>query len=454
MEDREYSGLWWLPSTEDRVGGTLTISKQGDIHLSLIGSLGKARRSSSKIKVHPVILGFPTKGKSISLFDCRVTRTETHWESGIAEIVVEQYEADRACIGAHLPDPDQLQFRDTWVEYSHSFDWGSRSGFEHERAEGRYGWTYTHPAPIRATTSHGIVSVEYTLNSSEGSSGINLQESTWFRIEPEGDLSFESVMSRFIRPLQNLLSLATGRPNAVLRIQTNLDRETPAEVIISGGYHEPEADKRLHPLEMLFSLGHVQDDFGEILDRWLRVHDELDSVCNLFFATWYRSMYIEHEFLSLVQAVESYHRRRIGGLLLPEEEHKGRVASILAQVPGEYRDWLEKELEYSNEPKLRQRLKELLDNTEKAISPLVGDRRSFIQKVLETRNYLTHYDPKLQGTAAVGVELFRINRALYFLLTVCLLRELGFSIERCTELLRNYRKYQWAVEQAERYPWR
>jgi hypothetical protein len=71
-------------------------------------------------------------------------------------------------------------------------------------------------------------------------------------------------------------------------------------------------------------------------------------------------MYVDHKFLSLMQALETYHRRILGGNELSENHHNKRILEILTAVPDQYRQWLEEKLKYSNELSLRKRMKELL----------------------------------------------------------------------------------------------
>lgn len=57
-------------------------------------------------------------------------------------------------------------------------------------------------------------------------------------------------------------------------------------------------------------------------------------------------MYLEQRFLSLVQAVESYHRRtRINNEIDPED-HKKRVNAVIESVDDQYKKWIEGRLGY------------------------------------------------------------------------------------------------------------
>jgi HEPN superfamily Apea-like protein len=122
--------------------------------------------------------------------------------------------------------------------------------------------------------------------------------------------------------------------------------------------------------------------------------------------------YLRHQFLSLVQALEAYHRRITKTFELPDEEHQQRMSDILAAVGAEHRDWLEEKLRYSNEPGLRKTLREIFDACPDSVAVIVGDRnkdrRGYIHKVWATRNYLTHYD---EGPGASGRSLPDSSRA-------------------------------------------
>jgi hypothetical protein len=59
------------------------------------------------------------------------------------------------------------------------------------------------------------------------------------------------------------------------------------------------------------------------------------------------------------------------------------------------RDWLEEKLEYSHEPNLAKRLREVMARCAQVSRRIVGNskaRGSFAWKVVETRNFETHLD--------------------------------------------------------------
>jgi hypothetical protein len=293
---------------------------------------------------------------------------------------------------------------------------------------------------------------------------VTFGQSAWFTIDASEDLSLENWNRRFIFPLQNLLTLATDSPNAIAELfvfskqktLTLTDGESarrPIQVICHTFYQNRQPDEAVLSPHMLFAFKDVANDFGTIIDRWLKVASELDSVCKLFFTVQYTpSMYLEQQFLGVVQAVESYHRRRNRKGIFPEEEHRALVKTILTHTAKEHRNWLHNRLRYSNEPTLRDRLRELVELTHDVSLPLnsaaTPSRKAFIQKVVDTRNFLTHYDSSLKNKAADGFELYRLTQVLSFLLQACFLLELGLPSERCAELIRRTPRWQRTTDEA------
>lgn len=109
--------------------------------------------------------------------------------------------------------------------------------------------------------------------------------------------------------------------------------------------------------------------------------------------------------------------------------------AILGAVPGEYKDWLEDELKYANEPTLRTRLSELISEHRDVLAENIPDIESFEALVVNTRNNLTHPSAATRKAIATGVELEIINAYLQMLLELCFLNELGLQRTRQEWLL-------------------
>lgn len=389
MKDFEYLGSWWLPSnTEQTVNGTLKFSQESGFQLTLLGALKEQFNGDQVPAVQPIfstpndfplIVGTTTEGKKISLSSC--VQSRSHYNTGGGGIV-EEYHASIAYIGIHLTNLEETRFHKAEVRFSRLSDWISRFGFDqtitHRQGEKReefekYELTYVLPEDLQALTPNGKLAVFFSFGWNERwPRAVHLRQSTGIRIEGNQDLTFADLQSQFISPLQNLISLATNRPTSVTEIVVYsrqnvlklLDDDVvdiPIQVIFRTHFHEDEQEQRLFLHDMLFTLKDVEDDFHGVADRWLSAADELDSVYNLFCSVQYNEpMYLEHRFLSMVQAIEAYHRRRFTNQVLPIDQHMERVQSIIDQTPNEHKSWLKEVLNFSNEPRLAQRLRELV----------------------------------------------------------------------------------------------
>src|SRR5438270_13927497 len=95
------------------------------------------------------------------------------------------------------------------------------------------------------------------------------------------------------------------------------------------------------------------------------------------------------------------------------------IAAIPPTSPPGLRDKLRIVLKYANQYSLRKRLDSLLNelgtDSRKKIAPFPP---LFIEKIVNTRNYLTHYDPELRDTALSGIiPMYIAGLALRILLT-------------------------------------
>lgn len=469
MEELELSGWWWLPDDEEkRVPGVMTFSNDEGIRLKLFGSFkDPTQLGSGDRDEYPLILGSADEGRLVSLFDAIPSRTSLTFP---ALTTRQEFWARVGCTGAHFLQPEQARFHKASLEYTYLADWVGRSGFHPEYGtEGgsltKYGLTYTFPEQVKTAIPNGEVCVTYAFKSGgDPLREVTLRHSAIIRVDLSQDLTFDEWVRGFVLPFRNLLTLATTRPNALTRISVYSrdktfstpkgDTEAAIDLFYQQVWHEKVQAKPLFPHNMLFTLHDVAQDFDGVVSNWLRVAKELDSVCNLFFSVSYLpGLYSENQFLNTVQAAESYHRRRIGNSVFPRALHRERVKSILSQAPPEHGEWLKQVLTYSNEPTLRDRMADLLDLTQEVVSPLITDQKRFVGKVVDTRNYFTHYDPRLRSKGTVGSELYRLTQTLSFMVEACLLHELGLAPERRRELFKRNQRYAYAVSHKGQTGW-
>ena len=447
MNNTEYQGFWWLPSNPNElVAGVLTFKPSEIIELKLMGALvGNSGGNQDHVNL-PIILGVVER-KIITLSDC----IRTKFNSSRPGYDSETYRVKFVFIGEHFQDPQEIQFNEVSIQSTYLSDWVDfpliqTSSIDDTNNLQQFTFIYNQPESIKANIIEGEISVFYGWQNSRKLYDIDFKQLPYISIKVNQFISFEDLYSQYICPILDFLTLATGKPNFLEKIEFNLRKPDLKIIEMLLVNHSITPKETLLPDDLYFSLADIDSEFSLILQKWFNSFEELKSIFNLIFSTEYKpDMYLESKFLNIAQAAESYHRRRCKNHVLTKLEHEARIKAILDNTPEEYKKWLKEKLHFSNEPTLHNRLIELLDKTQKVMNPLVGDHLTFVRKVKYTRNYFTHWNTDLQDKAAQGEELFRITQTLLFMLQTCLLMELGCTPERCAELISKNKKYQYAV---------
>ena len=363
------------------------------------------------------ILGFSSKGRPVTLWGCFERRKNVNPGAGFTKT---SFHADIVMVGAHLGDAESSQFKKLSAEYRHLAEWAGISGFSitvpYDHAAHPMVIEHKRPDPVTASVAweprQGVrvaLEVEATLRDSADLVGeAKIRQRTWASVEyPEGGSFGE--LNRVLHQFRNFLTLGVGKSVAPLaaRGRVETEEETPVEIYYRplGARDRISPGKKVHRPEMLFTLGDIHDDFGKFIGNWFEKAELLGPVHDLYFATAYgSSAYLDDRFLSLVQGLEAYHRRALGTMDLSGEKHEQRLGEILDAAPEAHREWLQGKLAYSNEPSLRKRLAEILRGNPEVNEANFGEngkkRDGFMYKVVETRNYLTHYDESKKETAA------------------------------------------------------
>jgi hypothetical protein len=195
------------------------------------------------------------------------------------------------------------------------------------------------------------------------------------------------------------------------------------------------SENHVHTIGMLFTLKNIMKKKSYV-KKWFEKDQVLKPTTDLYFSTLYQPhMYLNNEFLNLAQSLETYHRRTMRNVELPESKHRKRVQAILKKTPEKYKEWLGQGLTYSNEPSLRKRLKDICKKCPPAFLSKLGDITAFIDLTVNTRNYWTHFDERSKARAATDARLIGLVANLRLLLITCLLKEMGVTneeIERVT----------------------
>lgn len=439
VETHIYRGLWWVPGQEaDKLSGVLTVSK-GAAELELIGTFGHEllaeteteRTYSLDLAEQPRIVGISTGGKPITL---EGDQGAPH-SASFPGIPTSTYRRKVALVGKEFGDTETVGFDEVSIRASDLNSWTRVSGFAHQigiEKDEEKGFNIFSSVNIRfeAPDDIGIplargesAFIRFDAPSKgigPGNHQVSLTQRAAFHLRFGKRVSLEHVFKR-VGEVRNFFTLAVGRPVSVLSVtgyqdefvQNGSGARKPIELLWQIPHNpEPPPDAR-PPYKMLFSLRDATPDLSTVMRNWFAKQSRLEPVFNLFFGTRHHpSLYLEVRFLSYAQALETYdyrRRRKPGRKILAErmEDVLNQCRTVSGQIVG-------------TEP---------------------GDRDAFIRAFKDSRNYYTHYTPRLEQRAAQGVALYLLTVQLQAIIEMSLLRQLGFGCRAISDILGRARRF-------------
>jgi hypothetical protein len=438
LDTREYKGLWWLPGDEsERLAGTLTITN-GEAALELLGHFGREllsetereRAYSLELADQPRIVGLSTDGKAITLEGDR----GAPFTENIPGIPISTYRRNVTLIGKRFADGEEIGFDEVAIRASDLDDWtrvsGFHGGFQLEQQKtglvpSKVEVTFDPPDDVEITLSRGETAFIRFTGKSRGIGGgshhVALDQEAALHLRFRKRTSLHDVFQR-VTEVRNFLSLAVGRPVAVLsvtgfqddHVRDGSDQRLPIELLWGIPYNPDPPTQRRDPREMLFTLPEADPDISTVMKHWFAKQARLTPVFNLFFGVRHHSSIpLEVRFLSYAQAVETYDYRR-------------------RRRPGK--------------KSLAQRMDAVLRGCRTVSKRIVGrqseDQTTFIQAFKTTRNYYTHYDPKLEKKAARGSALYVLFVQLQAIIEMSFLHQLGFPCRSIDDILERARRYE------------
>ena len=439
IEKFEYKGYWWLPNRpQTKISGTLTFNPDEGAILDLEGSL-KDIGDLNRLLRPEVILGASLDGKNITLLNCVETKTNLH----VPGYLTMSFFAVVVLVGAHFQRADIIKFKKLSIHYSYLDEWVNISGFNiQQRSQTQTQVEYKLPKPIQVTGGEDYkIFINFRAKPYFAEpKKVSIEQRAFINIEFSEEKSFDEYLS-LMDHIRNFLSLGVTEPVYPLAIEgiTELNKEVikdkvyyPPVKIFAEQPDIPTTLRILHPSNMLFTFNDISDKFGMLLKNWFKKADLLEPVYSLYFGTLYNPrMYPEHRFLSLIHAIESFHQRVHGGKYLSDDDDYGRIRDVLVNaipndVMRDFRESLTNKIKYGNEYSLGKRLKEIFVKYQENLK-FIENKDIFIRKIVDTRNYLTHYDKELREQSASGEALYHLTQKLKMVMEICLLSELGFS---------------------------
>ena len=219
---------------------------------------------------------------------------------------------------------------------------------------------------------------------------------------------------------------------------------TPTKIF----YRKNISPEKIYPHYFPFNYNSISKKSKFYLQNWFNFVERIKPTYELFFGTVYNpELYPTLTFLSYAQALESYHSRTydnkgvVSDELFNDLESRIRQAIKKMILEPENRQHFYSQAGHMNQKNLKTRIEDLFQKHGNLFAIFISNKDEFIQKVLDTRNFYTHYIKKFEEKAAKLLELPFLSDKLRFMLFVILLKEMGFDDEFTMMSLRQYMNF-------------
>lgn len=176
--------------------------------------------------------------------------------------------------------------------------------------------------------------------------------------------------------------------------------------ILSPLFNSPRKPPKASSLKMLFTLSDLKEKGQVVIKKWFDNYQRFEPVYELYsIISQTPTLPSSIKFLFLIQAIEAYYNR--GDYKheeLDKKELNLRVERVLKAVPEDLNEWIKGKIK-ANYLSLKGKLENLMLKFSPIISTMFPVNSDFIDMVVTTRHYLTHYSKKHKSKAANDFEL-------------------------------------------------
>ncbi len=448
--EEEYikSGYFWLPEQfENKIPGVLTIKDGGEIELEIVGHFNDEIDALTSDNNLSRIIGHIEKDGLVTLDNCFYTTKNISF-GGISKSKIC---ANRVLSGAAYAKDEEVTFQTLSFSFDCMDEWVGISGINVENDLGNKTAkiSYCPPEKITHKLDNGMnleICFRYTLPGFPNLTEARITQKAYFRLKSDNLLPL-SDFTNVAYKLTNLMCFAVDATVTIknlfatsTEIQKDITERKSIPIPIqiyyqSIPYSENAPKKSSH--HMLFTFGTIKPNAQSIFNSWLNAYESLSPALSLYFSTKTGAQkYIDGKFLALAQGLETYHRRTSDEKAMEQEKFENLISSIVEKCPDEHKNWLQGRLMYGNEINLGKRIKRIIEPFKDHLGNST-ERCKLLRKIVDTRNYLTHYNESLKASSADGESLWVLCQKMEVIFQLHFLKVIGFTDDEINNVVEN-----------------
>ncbi|WP_175796552.1 HEPN domain-containing protein [Burkholderia anthina] len=453
IENFEKSGFFWLPSSpEKKVPGTLRILDGGNTNLEIVGSFENHFDSlNTNINIGRIV-GHIEGDKLVTLERC-FYKTKSLSFGGIAKSSIR---ANKALIGVSYDDEEEVLINQFQFSVDGIDEWVGISGIKVDRQfeSKTSSISYLPPENISITLNDGlrlVITFTWTLPGFPVTTEAKITQKAYFGLVSDEARPLDDFISAAYK-ITNLVGFSVDKTVCLESVTVaanslpigNFDGKPVLAKIALFYASLPYTKERpqIARHEMLFNFLQIRGDWERIINNWFSAYDLIDPALNLYFSTKTGvHKYLDSKFLALAQGLETYHRRTSNEKQMDEKAFESIKELLTEKCPEEYQEWLSGRLRHGNEINLRKRLKRIIE----PFNDVIGSRdhqKRLISSIVNTRNYLTHYDQSLEAESSTGIDLWNLCKKMEAIFQLHILQVLGFSPDQIKAIHDNSTELQ------------
>lgn len=440
-EKKEYLGKWWLPTLpNEKLFGKVIIDLDNKIELDIFGRFHDNNPD--------IILGISDSGELITLLDVNLSHCK------ISKLEHATYNADSVIFKMHFNDIESIRMKTFNIYFYDLENWTNLNSINRDcDFENRILHIDTVDFLQNKIFENDTVTIHLHnkcnwLQNAFPYRDVILKQSDFFIFDLHKSLSLDNVISKIIKPFKLFLTFCMSNPTSYDNI-TAYD-ENNNEFVIYSHVRDEKREKNKHSAHMVMPYSEISHNFQTYYGNWLDLIKKINPIQMLYFEIQEHSAirsYHYRDFWILTVAIEAFHR-----CIFESSEYNEKEID-LTDLKEMLKDNLSdddfnrtlKFLNGQKEDSLRSRLRFVIDKSEILMHTFLDKpkkRKRFVNKIVATRHFYTHYDISKKYDQINDDEFFDFLWLLMRLFEFLLLSNIGFNDNEILDIIKRHSDYK------------